>query len=504
MKHKFLAIATLLYVSISTVAAQTTDVLTWMHSQLPATRYIGVDAEVKSGGVWSSKTSTYQPFKTSVNFDAKQAYWRKDAVDLSHTWYGELFSYDANYIYLHSETFPVMPPHSYIWDERIDRFRLFKNANSPSTGRVIAPRTVTAGWSYSQTVNTYMCGVSGVSSAYSQVDGFQQVNAGSCPGYQTGVSDTAVTATIVNNYDVLEGGAVASNAPTSAPAGSTDVASIRFFEKALIIEQVMFNSARERFIFGYNQGTYYGIVRWDNSTGYPGNWTVTERTIGLRVLAKSSGNFDFAGMIKRGQWDRTLRPAKPSGLAASCVANSNQLQLSWNEVPGATGFNIRVDDLADGWNPGGSYDLFVNGHPGKSFIFPTVPGHQYNWWVHAVNGAGESDPTGTSVVAGSCSGSAISIPAQPQNLSVSLAGDIVTLSWTPAYGATGYDIRVNDLSDGGWAPGVGNDLAPNNQKSSSYIFRIIPGRTYQWWVHSANSLGSSNATSGSNFSYVAP
>ncbi|HYD61602.1 MAG TPA: fibronectin type III domain-containing protein [Noviherbaspirillum sp.] len=504
MRPRFFAIGAILHIAAGTAAAQTNDVLTWMHSQLPANQYIGVDAEYKSGGVWISRTSTYQPFKSSVNYAAKQAYWRKDAIDLSRTWYGELFYYDSNYIYLHSETFPVMPPYSNIWDERIDRFRLFKNASNSSMGRVIAPRTVTSGWSYSQTLNTYMCGVSNVSGSYSQVDGFQQVNAGTCPGYQAGVSDTAVTATIVSNYDVLEGEAVAGNAPAAAPSGSTEVASIRYFEKALIIEQVMFNSARERFIFGYNQGTYYGIVRWDNSTGSPGNWTVTDRTIGIRVLARNSGNFDFAGMAKRGQWDRTLRPAKPNGLAASCVANSNQLQLSWNDVPGATGFNIRVDDLVDGWIPGGTYDLVVNGHAGKSFIFPTVPGHQYNWWVHAVNGAGESDATGASVVAGSCSGSASSIPPQPQNLSVSLAGDMATLSWSPAYSATGYDIRVNDMSDGGWTPGVGNDIAPNSHKSNSYIFRIIPGRTYQWWIHSANSLGSSNATGGSNFSYIAP
>jgi len=313
--NKFLILLKLtLALWVTSALAQTHDTLMWMDSQLPPDQFIGVDAEKRIGpSQWESITHTYQPFKTSVDRSAKQIFWRKDSLNPDDTFYGELFVYDSNFIELHTETFPFLPnvdTPGTKWDTRIDRFRLFQNVDNPSMGRVIAPRTLSQDWTYSQTINTYMCGISDSHPGYYKVDGFKQVNSGECPLYQLHVKDTAVTARIVSNYDVLEDGSSVAGSPNRLPAGTTDGGALRKFEQALIIEQVMFDKARERFIFGFNNGKYYGIIRWDSSNGSPGNWYVTHRTVAVRVLADSVHSFRFTGMRARGEDDHTARLAQ--------------------------------------------------------------------------------------------------------------------------------------------------------------------------------------------------
>src|SRR5262245_31503026 len=56
------------------------DMLTWMNSQLPADTYVAVHAENRELGAtqWTKVTDVYQPFRTSVDTTLHQVYWRKD------------------------------------------------------------------------------------------------------------------------------------------------------------------------------------------------------------------------------------------------------------------------------------------------------------------------------------------------------------------------------------------------------------------------------------------
>lgn len=499
------------YLSLSTVSsAQQLDVLVWMDSQLRADQYVGVHAQHRPLGesTWTASTSVYQPFKTMVNREAKQIYWRKDSIDLSHDYYGELFTYDADYIYLRSETFPVMPDREVdVWDERIDRFRVFDNSGNNVLGRVIAPRTVEHDWDYSQTVDTYMCGVSTADDDYVPLNGFMQVNEKSCPLYQRGVQDTSVTVSIVNGFDLLEDGPLPVGTPTSLPKGTSDGGEIRFFEQVLIIEQVMFDSARERFIFGYAGGKYYGIIRWDSSVRNSGEWTVTDRTVGLRIINVNAGSFGFHGMIRRGYSDQNIIPSKPTSLETKCITNSNDAIVSWAAVPGAEKYMLRINDLDDGdehYSPGaGSMDIQLDAHSGASYIFTTVPGHRYDWWVQAANDAGSSDPAGTSPSpwTSSCDGNATAAPtAAPAGLSATCLGNIITLSWDDAPNTTSYDVRVYDKTAGQWNPaslGV-NDRMINGYKSTSYTFKVknAYGHLFDWWLNTRNAVGAGPTAGG--------
>ncbi|OGC92856.1 hypothetical protein A2876_01625 [Candidatus Amesbacteria bacterium RIFCSPHIGHO2_01_FULL_48_32b] len=74
----------------------------------------------------------------------------------------------------------------------------------------------------------------------------------------------------------------------------------------------------------------------------------------------------------------------------------------------------------------------------------------------------------------------------------------VTLSWNPVAGAEYYPLRVDDLSN----PWTGTCATVNpgdvcdsyGVTGTSYNLSVVPGRSYQWWVHAGNSCGWSGYT----------
>jgi len=86
-------------------------------------------------------------------------------------------------------------------------------------------------------------------------------------------------------------------------------------------------------------------------------------------------------------------PAAPTGLSASCPVPGNSGTVSWNAVPGATSYALRVDNTTkNGWNglcDGAQNQFDVCGNMnGTSLTGATVPNDSYNWWVHACNATG--------------------------------------------------------------------------------------------------------------------
>ena len=88
-------------------------------------------------------------------------------------------------------------------------------------------------------------------------------------------------------------------------------------------------------------------------------------------------------------------PSSPAGLTATCPEPGIVATVSWAPVAGATAYALRVDDLSNGWmnscavtqNAG---DICLDNVTTPSYRFVTLPGHTYNWWVHALNSAGWS------------------------------------------------------------------------------------------------------------------
>src|SRR3989344_1761834 len=127
-------------------------------------------------------------------------------------------------------------------------------------------------------------------------------------------------------------------------------------------------------------------------------------------------------------------PPSPTGLVQSCVSPGTAAGLAWNPTDGATLYAVRADDTTkNGWNglcdgAQNPYDQCTNSST-NTYTFPSQPGDNYGWWVHACNSIGCSAPT---------SGSSFTCVAmvQPnlitQSLSVSpsspISGDLINFS----------------------------------------------------------------------------
>lgn len=275
-----------------------TDMVAWFNSTLPADTCVGVHAETwdEASHTWKPKTTCYQPFKSMAVPALREIFWRKD--NLRCDFYGELFTYDDDYIYLHAETFPRWPPpFEAKWEVRYDRFRLFVNrAAEPldyRRGRIVAPRRIAPTWRISQHFNTYL------------IDSMTECNTRSGHLWQNNFYDNAVFLTVERPFSTVFDG--------ECSGWKADETFTRF-DEAVVINQHMENDAgRERFFFARRGDTFYGIVRWDSSACVNGTWKVANRTTGLKLLNWAPA-CRFAGFDRRAREDAFVPPfpAKPS------------------------------------------------------------------------------------------------------------------------------------------------------------------------------------------------
>lgn len=132
-------------------------------------------------------------------------------------------------------------------------------------------------------------------------------------------------------------------------------------------------------------------------------------------------------------------PAVPAGLAAA--AGKNQVLVTWNPSPRATGYSIRRST-----NPAGPFDPIGAG-PECSFTDATVTnGTAYHYVVVALNAGGESAAS-TPVTA-----TPMAPPPAPTGLQVSAGDGRVTLSWSPAPRASSYSVRRSYTPGGPYTP----------------------------------------------------
>lgn len=498
------------------------DTLTWLNSTLPSDQFMGVMGQSQTAGMpgdWhlipvevsaadlsGPKALIYGLFRSRVDRENHYVYFRKDEFrNLANSWYGEQWYYDDQHVMLHTETAPWPLFSGDYWDQRPNRFRLFHQRENPGKGRVLAPLTVDPAWSYTQTLDTELCGLTHPNySDTLRVDGFVQANSGTCPSFQAGVVDAKVTVEVIRNFDFHDQpGMITDVSMTQLPPNSSYVRQTpRVWDAVLVINQYMTTwvdgaagYARERFFMGYHQGVYYGMVGWDDSIGRTmDNMTVTARAVSEAVLSRNGAPMDFDGMKNRAQADRSLAPlVAPANLNSHCISNSNQILLSWDAVPNQSGSDIRINDLSDPWYSAGN-DVVVNRFAGDSYLFATKPGHTYDWWVHGSNESGSGPAAGGGVFT-ACSGSGATLPAVPSGASAKLYGDIAILSWAPQWNATGYDVRVDDITSDAWLPySSPNDVVLDDHKGASYLFQMKAGHAYRFWVHSRNAAGTSSAT----------
>lgn len=154
-----------------------------------------------------------------------------------------------------------------------------------------------------------------------------------------------------------------------------------------------------------------------------------------------------------GDWSSLITVTTSSGQSGSVStkATSTTITISWNEVPGVTGYDISVDGTNVSAGNTLSYD-----HT------DLLPDSQHTYKIRAVfdSGPGEWSP---SIVKST-------LLAPPGNVTLTATSTDITVKWSPVTNATGYDIEVNDKITfvGNLTEYVHKELLP----STSYHYRV--------------------------------
>jgi hypothetical protein len=170
----------------------------------------------------------------------------------------------------------------------------------------------------------------------------------------------------------------------------------------------------------------------------------------------------------------TFTPATPRTTGPGGTVATVRPTLSWTGVAGAS-YQVRVNDPA-----AGRTNIFPNAATtGTAWTVPgdLASGRTYKWQVRAVNanGLGAWSPLATFAVARPT-------PTGPGN---GVGAIRPAFTWTPIGGATGYQVRVNDVS--------ANRPAVYTAQAAGPVWtppgNLVSGRTYSWQVRALNAAG---------------
>jgi hypothetical protein len=172
-------------------------------------------------------------------------------------------------------------------------------------------------------------------------------------------------------------------------------------------------------------------------------------------------------------------PAAPQPpVLAPPQTNGLTLTLSWSAVPGATYV------LEAGSGPGLS-NLFDGAVGGGTSLTAPAPAGTYYLRVRAANALGVSGPSNEVVATLGAAGPGTCAP--PSGLTTSVSGNLLTVQWAGAPGATSYLLEV------GTAPGLANALSANVGGSTTQQFNLsgVPPAAYYMRVRTIGSCGTS-------------
>ena len=135
-------------------------------------------------------------------------------------------------------------------------------------------------------------------------------------------------------------------------------------------------------------------------------------------------------------------PSKPTGLTATAISSS-QINLSWNAVSGAIGYDLSYCD--------GTYISFVSGtsysHTGR------VANTTYSYKVQAQKSS--TCVSGFTSCASATTPAACTPPAKPTGLTATaVSSSQINLSWNAVSGAIGYDVSYCDGTYIGYVTGT--------------------------------------------------
>lgn len=205
--------------------------------------------------------------------------------------------------------------------------------------------------------------------------------------------------------------------------------------------------------------------------------------LGLLVIA-------FIWMILTTPVHAAAEPAQlptPANPTATCVDNS--VRLSWDAVPGAQNYYVRLDYLpnnaGDLWLMASPPDFSIDGHASTNYSAPITPNADYAWWVHASDGIGLSSPAS----------GRFNCPSRTNGAPVIVLiwSGPIELAWDPNTETTlvGYNVYRADAPGTYTAP-----LNPAPLTTTSYSdTSALVGKTYFYIVKAVMKDGSESSAS---------
>jgi hypothetical protein len=163
-----------------------------------------------------------------------------------------------------------------------------------------------------------------------------------------------------------------------------------------------------------------------------------------RYLAAVSGHGDYADL---GPYELAVRPTDPlppdpfdTALPAPraplpATSSASGVDLSWNPVPGADGYEVERSDDGSAWD-------MVHAAVAEETSWADAPpagGHRYFYRLRAVGPSGHSAPSPAATI--------VTRPDRPAGLAVTSYSRRFILNWRDVSGETGY--RIEQRFDGG-------------------------------------------------------
>lgn len=181
-------------------------------------------------------------------------------------------------------------------------------------------------------------------------------------------------------------------------------------------------------------------------------------------------------------------PPSPKGPHVLCLSGQAAVRLNWFPVEGATGYQVRLDADAPSWDGACTNPDTCTTTNASEITLPIVPGKKYDWWVHAVNGQGWSQPA-MDGVAFSCE-----IPV-PSNLYYRcLPDNTLEMRWQDTNTAGLYEISL-DAKAPSWDGSCESPDRCMSVNRNIVTAQIDPTVEYEFWVRAKDNKGNKSDSS---------
>jgi len=159
-------------------------------------------------------------------------------------------------------------------------------------------------------------------------------------------------------------------------------------------------------------------------------------------------------------------PSAPTGLTV--VGTNYQINVAWNAVSGATSYNVKRAEFS-----GSEVTFATTTTPGYTDT-AAIYGIPYYYLVTAVNGSGESGPSGEAM--------GVTLPNQPFNVSATGGNGQVFVNWTGVYEyMVSYHVKRSTIS--------GRELTIATTATPGYTDTVTNGTTYYYKISAVNPTG---------------